>query len=167
VTPGWLAERALQPCALIGEQLAALLPQRPPLLLVDAVTAVAAPGRPRPAVAATLQIRGDEAVLAGHFPGTPVWPGSYTLEGLAQTCALAGALAAPAAARGRPLAMVAAVKIKLTGLVTPPARLDYFVEEQTQVGDLHRFAVEASVEGRLVAAGTLDVAVRAATGGAE
>ena len=160
MTPGWLAERALQPCALTGDQLAALLPQRSPLLLVDAVTAVAAPGRPRPAVAATLHIRGDEAVLAGHFPGLPVWPGSYTVEGLAQTCALAGALAAPAAGPVPALVMVAAIKVKLTALVTPPARLDYFVAELTQVGDLHRFEVEASVEGRLVAAGTLDVAVR-------
>jgi 3-hydroxymyristoyl/3-hydroxydecanoyl-(acyl carrier protein) dehydratase len=166
VTPGWLAERALQPRTLTRDQITALLPQRPPLLLVDAVTAVAAPGRPRPAVAATLEIRGDEAVLAGHFPALPIWPGSYTLEGLAQTCALAGALAAPAGGRPPALVMVAAVKVKLTGLVTPPARLHYFVAELTKVGDLHRFAVEASVKGRLVAAGTLDVAIRAGGGGA-
>lgn len=166
MTPGWLAERALRPRTVSGDQLTALLPQRPPLLLVDAVTAVAAPGRARPAVAATLAIRGDEVVLAGHFPGLPVWPGSYTLEGLAQTCALAGALASPATPGPRPLVTVAAVKLKWIGPVTPPARLDYFAAEVAEVGDLRRFEVEASVGGRLVAAGTLDVAIAVRGGGA-
>jgi 3-hydroxymyristoyl/3-hydroxydecanoyl-(acyl carrier protein) dehydratase len=121
------------------------LPQRPPLLLV------------------------------AHFPMRPVWPGSYTIEGLAQACALAGALSlttgrgpeaggsADPSVEGRPgpppLIVLAAIRIKLTGVVTPPARLDYFAEQVGQVGDLLRFAVEAAVGGRPVAAGTLDVAL--------
>jgi 3-hydroxyacyl-[acyl-carrier-protein] dehydratase len=154
-----MAARGLEGRALDRAAVAALLPQRPPLLLVDRVIAVATRERPRPALAAALEITGEETVLAGHFPGRPVWPGSYTLEGLAQTCLLAGLLCGgPPPAPGS-LALVAAAKIKLTGVVRPPARLDYFVEQTAVVGAVFRFSVQASVAGRDVASGTLDVAV--------
>jgi 3-hydroxyacyl-[acyl-carrier-protein] dehydratase len=139
-----------------------LLPQRPPLLLVDRV--IAAGDGAEPSLTAALDVRGDEPVLAGHFPGRPLWPGSYTIEGLAQTCALFGGLRArvPDAGAGAvaPLpapALVAAVKVKLLRPVSPPATLVYRVAHTHTVGDLHRFAVEASVDGALVAQGTLDV----------
>jgi 3-hydroxyacyl-[acyl-carrier-protein] dehydratase len=136
-----------------------LLPQRPPLLLVDRVLAASEGAEPR--LVAALELHGDEAVFQGHFPGRPVWPGSYTIEGLAQSCALLGRLLAkgegdePLAAV--PLALVAAVKVKLLRPVVPPALLTYRVAHTHVVGDIHRFAVEASVDGVLVAQGTLDV----------
>jgi 3-hydroxyacyl-[acyl-carrier-protein] dehydratase len=163
VNAGWLATRGLEPCGDVRPEL--VIPQRPPLLLLDRVAGVRRGSRP--AVAASLGITGDEPVLAGHFPGRAVWPGSYTIEGLAQACALAGGLArrevrAPegrASEEREPphVALVAAVKVKLTGLVTPPARLDYFVELASVVGGVARFAVEASVAGREVARGSIDV----------
>jgi len=140
-----------------------LLPQRPPLLLVDRVLS-ASLGDGRRLVAA-LEIRGDEPVLSGHFPGRPVWPGSYTIEGLAQSCALLGRLLAPAGERTPPaeaLALVAAVKVKLVRPVVPPVLLTYHVAHTHAVDPIHRFAVEASVDGALVAQGTLDVIVREA-----
>lgn len=142
-----------------------MLPQRSPLLLVDCVLAVGQPGREQPAVAAALHILGNEQVLAGHFPGRPIWPGSYTLEGLAQTCALVGLLALPAvtaAGRRRPSVQVSlvAAKIKWTGPITAPTRLEYFAERLSRVGEIHRFAVEASVDERQVAMGALDVAIQ-------
>ena len=132
-----------------------LLPQRPPLLLVAEVLATR-PG-PAPAILAALDVRGDEPVLAGHFPGQPIWPGSYTIEGLAQTAALAAALAGTGPA---PLVLLVAVKVKLLDPIRPPARLEYFAELTAEVGGLYRFDVQAVVAGRQVAAGTLDVAVR-------
>jgi 3-hydroxymyristoyl/3-hydroxydecanoyl-(acyl carrier protein) dehydratase len=62
-----------------------LIPHRPPLLLVDEVSRLAAEP---PALWAQRKISGDEAVLAGHFPGDPIWPGAYTMEGLGQTSLL-------------------------------------------------------------------------------
>jgi 3-hydroxyacyl-[acyl-carrier-protein] dehydratase len=142
-----------------------LLPQRPPLLLVDRVTATA--GGAEPSLVAALDLTGDELVFRGHFPGRPVWPGSYTIEGLAQACALLGGLQAPTRTPSeaqlsvsRPLAMVAAVKVKLLRPVVPPATLVYRVAHTHVVGDLHRFAVEAAVGGAAVAQGTLDVVWR-------
>jgi len=143
-----------------------LLPQRPPLLLVDRVISTEAGAAPSPVAA--LDLTGDEAVFRGHFPDRPIWPGSYTIEGLAQACALLGGLSARAGAAppaaGAPVtdaaAMVAAVKVKLLRPVVPPATLVYRVAHTHAVGDVHRFAVEASVGGAAVAEGTLDVVWR-------
>lgn len=146
-----------------------LLPQRPPLLLVDRVTATG--DGAEPSLVAALDVTGDETVFAGHFPGRPVWPGSYTIEGLAQACALWGSVRAAAQAASpaegptsRPPAMVAAVKVKLLRPVVPPATLVYRVAHTHVVGDLHRFVVEASVGNTSVAQGTLDVVWKEATG---
>jgi 3-hydroxyacyl-[acyl-carrier-protein] dehydratase len=141
-----------------------LLPQRPPLLLVDRV--LTATDGPEPRLVAALDLRGDEPILAGHFPGRPIWPGSYTIEGLAQTCALLGGWKALGTGRANvteaPPALVAAVKVKLLRPVVPPATLTYRVAHTHQIGDLRRFAVEADVGGALVAQGTLDVVWREA-----
>jgi 3-hydroxyacyl-[acyl-carrier-protein] dehydratase len=68
-----------------------LLPHRPPFRFVDAIDEVVAGERVR----ASYRVTGDEAFLAGHFPGNPVFPGVLQLEALAQ----AGALAVLADAR--------------------------------------------------------------------
>ena len=62
-----------------------LLPHRPPFRFVDQVLAL----EPGVSVSATWTITGDEAWLAGHFPGNPVVPGVLQVEALAQAGAIA------------------------------------------------------------------------------
>ena len=62
-----------------------LLPHRPPFLFVDAVDTLVA----GESVRARYRVTGDEAFLAGHFPGRPVLPGVIQLEALAQAGAIA------------------------------------------------------------------------------
>ena len=68
-----------------SDQLVALLPHRPPFRFVDAVDA----HDPGQSVQARYRVTGDEAFLAGHFPGNPVFPGVLQLEALAQAGAIA------------------------------------------------------------------------------
>lgn len=70
-----------------------LLPHRPPFLLIDRLR-VYEPGR----LEAYKLVSANEPVFAGHFPGWALWPGAYTLEGLAQTAGLLLALDALCAA---------------------------------------------------------------------
>ncbi len=64
-----------------GEGLHRLLPHREPFLLIDEVTAVDRPAR---TIAGARLIRGDDPVLAGHFPGDPVYPGVLLVEAMGQ-----------------------------------------------------------------------------------
>src|ERR1019366_743414 len=66
-------------------QLVGLLPHRPPFRFVDAVDVF----EPGAAIEARYRVTGEEAFLAGHFPGNPVLPGVIQLEALAQAGAIA------------------------------------------------------------------------------
>jgi 3-hydroxyacyl-[acyl-carrier-protein] dehydratase len=60
-----------------------LLPHRPPFVMVDRIVSLT----PSLGELETQRfISGNEPVFAGHFPGLKLWPGVYTLEGLAQSC---------------------------------------------------------------------------------
>jgi 3-hydroxyacyl-[acyl-carrier-protein] dehydratase len=62
-----------------------LLPHRPPFRFVDVVDELV----PGERIRARYRVTGDEAFLAGHFPGNPILPGVIQLEALAQAGAIA------------------------------------------------------------------------------
>lgn len=149
---------SFRPLALDAEKVRALLPHREPILLVDGVDAISTEP---PGLRAHKLITATEPVLAGHFPQRAVWPGVYLIEGLAQTCALLGAL--QASNRGETAAptsaAMAAANVKFLSPVVPGERLDYQVVWTFRMDALHRFDVEASVDGRLAAKGVLTLVV--------
>lgn len=82
--------------------LCALLPHRPPFLLLDAVEALE-PGR---SGLGRWTPPADLVGLDGHFPGDPLVPGVMQLEALAQLCAVVALSAATGPAQSVRLAGV-------------------------------------------------------------
>jgi 3-hydroxyacyl-[acyl-carrier-protein] dehydratase len=156
----------------------ALLPHRSPLLLVETVETYSAAG---PELWCSYPVSPQAPVLAGHFPGQPIWPGTYTIEGLAQACALALIVDAVArepgeadlAARVRAFCarterkpagalLLVSVGVKLVRPVLPGDRLEYRVRATHRLDGLCRLETSALVHGGEVAVGQLTVAWAAA-----
>lgn len=68
-----------------SDELIALIPHRPPFRFLDAIDAF----EPGVSITARYRVTGDEAFLAGHFPGNPIFPGVIQLEASAQAGAVA------------------------------------------------------------------------------
>ena len=95
----------------------ALLPHRGPALLLDAVLHLEADP---PTIVAEYDLASASAVLAGHFPGRPVWPGLQQAEAIGQ----AGLLAARARA-GLPAggALTDVLAARFVRPIAPPGRV--------------------------------------------
>jgi 3-hydroxymyristoyl/3-hydroxydecanoyl-(acyl carrier protein) dehydratase len=72
-----------------GADLLALLPHRPPFLLIDAVTAVDTTTR---TIRGVRRIAPDDPVFTGHFPEEPLYPGVLQIEMMGQLGVCLGAL---------------------------------------------------------------------------
>ena len=60
-----------------------MLPHRDPMLLIDSVCSVSLSDA---TIHADRTIDPDDPVLAGHFPGAPVYPGALLVESMGQAC---------------------------------------------------------------------------------
>jgi len=77
----WMNEVMTHPDS---DTLVGLLPHRPPFRFVDAIEELTPGGD----ITARYRVTGEEAFLAGHFPGNPVFPGVIQIEALAQAGAI-------------------------------------------------------------------------------
>jgi 3-hydroxyacyl-[acyl-carrier-protein] dehydratase len=163
-------------------QIERLLPHREPLLLVDRVDHYV-PG-PRPRLRAGLSVDGSEPVLRAHFPGQPIWPGAYLLEGLAQAAGLLLGLdwlfatqgaagiqgfaeqGSSSGASGSPSmgGLLARADIAFLHPVQPPAGLIYELRRRGGADRIERVDGRVEVDGQTVAEGSLVIALTAAPG---
>ena len=118
---GRLAPAGSTPPLLDRAGIEALVPHRGEALLLDRVTALDAAGG---TVVARYDLGRAAAVLAGHFPGQPVWPGCWQAEAIGQA-GLVFVLAT--ATPGQPVAAVSLTGIlgaRFLKAVRPPADVE-------------------------------------------
>lgn len=132
-----------------ADPLVARLPHRPPFRFVDRVARI----EPDHSIVAEYRVTGDEALLAGHFPGRPIFPGVLIVEALAQTGAI---LLAADPDRGDALALLGGIdEVRIRRQVVPGdlVRLEVEITSLTSRGG--RAAGTASVSGGRVASAQL------------
>lgn len=129
----------------------ALVPHRGDALLLDRVTALDPVGG---TVVARYDLRRAAALLAGHFPGRPVWPGACQLEAIGQAglvfvLATTGQ-AAPQAAMG----LTGILGARFLRPVLPPA--DVEIVARVMEDGLFRIVVgQCLVEGEICSVAAL------------
>ncbi len=135
------------------EQVMALLPHRPPFLLVDHVVELE-PGR---RCVAERTLREDDFWFAGHFPGNPVMPGVLIVEALAQTATVAAA--SGGGAEGKIGLFAGIDKVRFKRVVKPGDTLRLEAEIIMFRGPVGKAAVKATVDGDLACRGELMFAI--------
>ncbi len=121
----------------------AALPHGEAFRFVDAVSSLD-PGRRG---TGSWRVRGDEAFLAGHFPGAPIVPGVILIEAVAQ---LAGVVAQsdPGVPPLQDVRLAAVRAAKITGTAQPGETVELEVEITGRLGPLVHAQGGATAAGR-------------------
>jgi 3-hydroxyacyl-[acyl-carrier-protein] dehydratase len=107
------------------------LPHGPEFRFVDSITALD-PGKSATGV---YRLRGDEAFLAGHFPGQPILPAVIMVEAIAQMAGIA-LQSDPAIPPLADLRLTAIRNVKILGTATPGETVEIEAEVQGRMGNL-------------------------------
>jgi len=136
---------------LAREQIEAILPHRPPMLMLDELLEL----EPGERVVARKLVRDEDC--AGHFPGNPIMPGVLMVEALAQ----AGAVAVLSEEENRgKLALFAGIDdVRFKRIVRPGDVLTLECSLEQVRGPIGRGKARATVDGELAVRGTLTFAI--------
>ena len=130
------------------EGIQALLPHRPPFLLVDRVVAF----EKDTSLTALKGVTMNEPFFTGHFPGHPVMPGVLILEALAQAGALLACLSIEPAERQAKVTYLMGIDgARFRRPVVPGDRLELKVVVTKKKGMVWKQTGQALVDGQVVA----------------
>jgi 3-hydroxyacyl-[acyl-carrier-protein] dehydratase len=130
------------------EGIQALLPHRPPFLLVDRVVAF----EKDTSLTAIKAVTMNEPFFTGHFPGHPVMPGVLILEALAQAAALLACLSLPPEKVANTVTYLMGIDgARFRRPVVPGDRLELQVVVTRHKGAVWKQVGKALVDGEVVA----------------
>lgn len=131
-------------------QIKGLIPHRGDSLLLNSVTAWEA----------GVQLEGGYEIplahpmLAGHFPGQPIWPGVLSLEGLAQAAATLTSLSKNVTADEVLYLFVGTESVRFLAPVVPPCAVTYKVRQLFERRGLFKFEGEVLCGDEVAATAT-------------
>lgn len=136
------------------EEIQSLIPQRFPFLMLDRVVEIVE-GQ---SIKAYKNVSIDEECFNGHFPGSPVFPGAFIAEGMAQAACIL--LKKSIHDLKATMFYVTSVKMRFYKIVIPGDQLQISVKtvKMTRIGGI--FETEASVDNNIVAKGDMTFACK-------
>ena len=136
-----------------ADEIEGIIPHRYPFLLVDRMVEIEDGVRG----VGIKNVTANEWFFEGHFPGNRVMPGVLIVEALAQVAAVT--LLRDVDQAGKIPMFGGIEKMRFRRPVTPGDQLRLSFTLERMRGPVGRGAVEASVEGRVVADGTITFAL--------
>ncbi len=133
------------------EEISRILPHRFPILLVDRITELEL----EKSVVGYKNVTINEPVFTGHFPKSPIYPGVYIIEGMAQTggvLAFKSSFGMDAVNDGNRLVYFMSIdRAKFRSMVKPGDKLVYKLEVLKHKGKIWVIDGKAFVDDKLVA----------------
>jgi 3-hydroxyacyl-[acyl-carrier-protein] dehydratase len=131
-------------------RICSLLPHRPPFILVDKVLEC---NFAKMEIHAIKCVSALDPYFEGHFPGNPVFPGVYMIEGLAQTSALLcfEFFDRMKVEYDRKCYLTGVSEAKFRQPVSPGSVIHFHCEIEKTRGNFVWFKGEAKVDGKIVA----------------
>ena len=136
-----------------ADEIERIIPHRYPMLLVDRMVEIEDGARG----VGIKSVTANEWFFEGHFPGNRVMPGVLIVEALAQVAAIT--LLRDVDQAGKIPMFGGIEKMRFRRPVTPGDRLRLEFTLERMRGPVGRGAVEASVDGQVVADGTISFAL--------
>ena len=122
-----------------------IIPHRYPFLLVDRVVEIDG----TKSGVGIKNVTANEPQFTGHFPETPVFPGVYMVEAMAQTAAVVAGVGLDLADKNFGVYFMAMDAVKFRRKVTPGDTLRMKVETVRGGGKVWKFTGLATVEGEV------------------
>lgn len=136
-----------------ADEIEQIIPHRYPMLLVDRMVEIEDGARG----VGIKNVTANEWFFEGHFPGNRVMPGVLIVEALAQVAAIT--LLRDVDQAGKIPMFGGIEKMRFRRPVTPGDQLRLSFTLERMRGPVGRGAVEASVDGQVVADGTISFAL--------
>ena len=124
------------------EEILNAIPHRPPFLFVDRIVEITATK-----IRTIKEVRPEEPVFAGHYPGQPIMPGALICESIFQTGAILLSKMMGGMGEGIPV-LTRINNAKFKSIVKPGTTLDVEAELVEKVSNAYFMKGKASVAGK-------------------